>query len=163
MISDENNERRIHMHIAVSSDHAGFSLRQRIVEHLIQQGHKITELGAENSEIPFSYVGAGANAAEVVSRGEADRGIVVCGTGIGISIVANKTRGIRCALCTDEYMARMSRQHNDANVLALGARVVGQGLALSIVDAFLSEGFETGGRHQARVNEICGREDEYFQ
>jgi len=151
------------MHIAVSSDHAGFALRQKIVEHVVQLGHQVSEYGAESAENAYSYVGAGANAAEAVSRGAADCGIVVCGTGIGISIVANKTRGIRCALCTDEYMAKMSRQHNDANVLALGARVVGQGLALSIVDAFLAEGFESGGRHQARVDEICGREDEYFQ
>lgn len=151
------------MNIAVSSDHAGFELRKKIVDHLVKNGHVVTEYGAESSELPESYVSAGGNAADEVAKGLSERGIVVCGTGIGISIVCNKTRGIRCALCTDEYMARMSRQHNDANVLALGARVVGSGLALSIVDAFLEEGFESGGRHQARVTEIKQREDKYFQ
>lgn len=151
------------MQIAVSSDHAGFDLRKRIVDHLITMGHTVAEFGAVSSDMPESYVAAGSLAADAVAQGKAERGIVVCGTGIGISIVCNKTRGIRCALCTDEYMARMSRQHNDANVLALGARVVGSGLALSIVDSFLDEGFESGGRHQIRVNEICGKEEEYFR
>ena len=151
------------MNIAISSDHAGFTLRKKIVDHLIEKGHTVKEYGAESSELAESYVAAGGNAADAVAAGLSERGIVVCGTGIGISIVCNKTKGIRCALCTDEYMARMSRQHNDANVLALGARVVGFGLALSIVNAFLDEGFESGGRHQVRVTEINQREDEYFR
>ncbi len=149
--------------ISVSSDHAGYELRRKIADHLIELGYTVNEHGAVSATEAQSYVSAGKEAALDVSEGRADRGIVVCGTGIGISIVCNKVHGIRCALCTDEYMARMSRQHNDANVLALGARVVGYGLALSIVDSFLAEPFESGGRHQVRVNEIAEQENEYFR
>ena len=151
------------MVIAISSDHAGYELRKKIMEHLSAQGHTFLEYGAVSSDVAASYVSAGQGAAQDVVSGKAAKGIVICGTGLGISIVCNKHRGIRCALCTDEYMARMSRQHNDANMLALGARVVGSGLALSIVDSFLAEPFESGGRHQARVNEILSQEDLYFK
>ena len=151
------------MVIAISSDHAGFELRRKIMEHLSVQGHTFLEHGAVSSDVAESYVAAGQGAAQDVAAGRADKGIVICGTGIGISITCNKHRGIRCALCTDEFMARMARQHNDANMLALGARVIGFGLALSIVDSFLAEPFESGGRHQARVNEISSQEDLYFK
>jgi ribose 5-phosphate isomerase B len=149
--------------IAISSDHAGYELRRKIIEHLSAKGHTIHEYGAAGSEAAASYVSAGQRAAQDVVSGIAEKGIVICGTGLGISIVCNKHHGIRCALCTDEYMARMSRQHNDANMLALGARVVGFGLALSIVDSFLAEPFESGGRHQERVNEISAQEELYFK
>ena len=151
------------MVIAISSDHAGFELRKKIMEHLAAKGHTFLEYGAVSSDTAASYVSAGQGASEDVASGAADKGIVICGTGIGISMVCNKHRGIRCALCTDEFMARMSRQHNDANILALGARVVGSGLALSIVDSFLAEPFEAGGRHQIRVNEIISQEEVYFK
>ena len=151
------------MVIAISSDHAGFELRKKIIEHLSAKGHTFLEYGAISSDIAASYVAAGQGASHDVVSGKADKGIVICGTGIGISMVCNKHRGIRCALCTDEFMARMARQHNDANILALGARVVGSGLALSIVDSFLAEPFESGGRHQVRVDEILSQEKLYFK
>lgn len=151
------------MVIAISSDHAGFELRKNIMDHLAAYGHTFLEYGAVSSDLAASYVSAGQGAADDVASGAAEKGIVICGTGIGISMVCNKHRGIRCALCTDEFMARMSRQHNDANILALGARVVGSGLALSIVDSFLAEPFEAGGRHQIRVNEILSQEEQYFR
>lgn len=151
------------MVISISSDHAGFDLRKKIMVHLSSKGHTFLEYGAVSSDAAASYVTAGQGVAGDVVTGKAEKGIVICGTGIGISIVCNKHKGIRCALCTDEFMARMSRQHNDANVLALGARVVGSGLALSIVDSFLAEPFEAGGRHQVRVNDITAQEDLYFK
>ncbi len=151
------------MIIAISSDHAGYDLRKKLMEHLSLEGHSLIEYGAVSSDLAASYVTAGQGVAHDVAAGLADRGVVICGTGIGISIVCNKHKGIRCALCSNEYMARMSRQHNDANVLALGARVVGSGLAVSIVDAFLQETFESGGRHQVRVNEITAQEAAYFK
>lgn len=142
------------MVISLASDHAGYEMREKIAAHLIGRGYSCVIHGAENAETPVSYVTAGKASAEDIATGIADKGIVICGTGIGISIVCNKRRKIRCALCTNEYMASMARQHNDANILALGARVIGFGLALSIVDAFLEGSFEIGGRHQVRVNEI---------
>ena len=151
------------MILSIGSDHAGFELRKQVIEHLTEAGHTIIEHGAVDSATAYSYVLAGQAVARDISEKRAERGIVICGTGIGISIVCNKYRGIRCALCTDEFMARMSRQHNNANILAMGARVIGRGLALSIVDAYLAEAFEAGGRHQARVNEITSQEDTYFK
>jgi len=150
------------MVVAISSDHAGYDLRQQVVIHLKEKGFTVIEAGAESAEKPESYVAAGKKAASYVLSKEADRGIVICGTGLGISMVANKHKGIRCALCTDEFMARMSREHNDANMLGLGARVVGRGTALSIVDAYFATEFEAGGRHQVRVEEIKSHEDSVF-
>ncbi len=151
------------MVIAIASDHAGYGLRQIVIEYLQKQGHSILEFGALSKDEPFSYVKAGRSVAEAVSLKKADRGIVICGTGLGISMVCNKHRGIRCAVCTDEFMARMSREHNDANVLSLGARVIGSGLALTIVEAFLHTDFEANGRHQVRVEEIGEVESLYFK
>ncbi|MBR2751105.1 MAG: ribose 5-phosphate isomerase B [Clostridiales bacterium] len=150
------------MVISIASDHAGFALRKIVVEHLTKQGHTILEGGATASDVPYSYVLAGQKVAKDVIDEKAERGIVICGTGIGISMVANKFPGIRCALCTNEYMARMSRQHNDANVLSMGARVVGSSLALGIVDAYMNEPFD-GGRHQVRVNDMKEQEKELFK
>src|SRR5574344_1853482 len=149
------------MIISIASDHAGYALRKIIVEHLSKQGHTIIEGGATAGDVPYSYVLAGQKVAKDVMGNKAERGITICGTGIGISMVANKYPGIRCALCTNEYMARMSRQHNDANILAMGARVIGSSLALSITDNFMNENFD-GGRHQARVNDMKEQEKEWF-
>lgn len=150
------------MIISIASDHAGYPLRRSVCDYLTKQGHTIVEGGATSAEVPYSYVLAGQKVSKDILEGNAERGIVICGTGIGISMVANKFPGIRCALCTNEYMARMSRQHNDANVLSMGARVVGSSLALGIVDAFVSEGFD-GGRHQTRVNDIKEQEKDLFK
>jgi ribose 5-phosphate isomerase B len=148
--------------IALGSDHAGYPLKRLIMEHLGTRGIEHADLGAANGVDIASYIPFAKSVAQAVLDKRADFGILVCGTGIGISITANKFRGIRAALCTNEYMARMARQHNDANILALGGRVVGSALALAIVDAFLAESFESGGRHQTRVNEIQATEEENF-
>ena len=151
------------MKIALGSDHAGYQLKRHIMDHLKKNGHKCEDYGALNGVDAASYVPYGQAVSQAVLSGACDFGIVICGTGLGISITANKYKGIRAALCTNEYMARMARQHNDANVLALGARVVGSSLAFSIVDAFLSEPFESGGRHQVRVDEIKETEQANFK
>ena len=150
------------MIISISSDHAGYELRRKIFDHLNAAGHTLLDHGAASSETAYSYVIAAKEVSRDVASGQANVGIVICGTGIGISIVCNKHKRIRCALCTNEFMATMAREHNDANVLALGARVIGFGLALSIVDRFLLASFESGGRHQERVSEIYMQEDSTF-
>lgn len=145
------------MKIVLACDHGGFLLKEAIKEHLTTNAYNIVDIGVYNTD-SVDYPEYGKKAAEMVAKGEADRGIIICGTGIGISIAANKVKGIRCALCTNEFMAKMSRLHNDANMLALGERVLGKGVALSIVDAWLSSEFE-GGRHENRVNKIMDIEN----
>lgn len=146
------------MKLVFASDHAGYELKRHLFDYLEHQGHDCFDVGAESGTMAASYVPVAVKAAETVRDGLADLAIIVCGTGIGISIAANKVHGARAALCTNEYMARMAREHNDANVLALGARVLGSRLAESICDAFISGGFESGGRHQIRVTEISALE-----
>ena len=148
------------MKIVMGSDHAGYQLKRLIMDHLRKQGLECEDFGTQNGVDAASYVPYGAAVARAVQAGEADFGIVLCGTGLGVSMTVNKFKGIRAALCTNEYMARMARQHNNANVLALGGRVIGSALAFAIVDAFLAESFETGGRHQERVSEIAAVENE---
>ncbi len=140
------------MKIAIGSDHAGFDYKQRIIEHLRALGHDVHDFGTDSAE-PADYPRFCRPAAEAVARGEADRCIVLGGSGNGEAIVANRVRGVRCALCWNLETARLSRQHNDANGLSLGARQVPVGLALEIVDAWLTTEFE-GGRHARRVAEI---------
>lgn len=150
------------MKFVVSSDHAGYDLKMKVVDHLKSKGHDVIVEGAVSGTEPFSYVEAGQALVKDINDGKAERGIAICGTGIGISIVVNKFKGIRCGLCSNEYMARMLRQHNNGQVLAMGARVVGQALALGMVDAFIDEPF-AGERHAQRVNDICAQEDELFK
>lgn len=140
------------MKIGLGSDHGGFELKKEIKDHLLAKGIEVVDYGT-NSLDSVDYPDYGKKVAEAVINQEVDRGIIICGTGIGISIAANKVKGIRCALCGDTYSARMSREHNDANMLALGARVLGLGLALEIVDTWLSSEFQAG-RHEIRVNKI---------
>ena len=135
--------------IAIGSDHGGFHLKQEIMKHLDELGLAYHDYGAYTTE-SCDYPAYGEAVARAVAGGECERGILVCGTGIGIGIAANKVHGIRCATCSDCYCAEMSRRHNDANILALGERVTGVGLALKIVDTFLNAEFE-GGRHARRV------------
>jgi ribose 5-phosphate isomerase B len=137
--------------LVVASDHAGFELKERIKAHLAQQGRGVDDLGAYSAE-PANWAEYGARGAASVSA-DPDHtvGILICGSGIGMSIVANKFPGVRAALCHDENTARLARGHNNANVLALGARVLDAGAALRIVDVFLETPFE-GGRHQARLD-----------
>jgi len=137
------------MKIAVASDHGGYKLKERIKEYLKSRGIEVLDLGTDSEE-SVDYPPFGKACGQAVASGEADRGIVCCGTGIGISIAANKVKGIRCALCTDVEMARLAKQHNNANVLALGGRTTDEEKALKIIAAWLDAKHE-GGRHQRRV------------
>lgn len=138
--------------IGIGSDHGGFEMKEEIKKYLAGEGIDFVDFGTNSSD-SVDYPDYGKSVADAVVGKEVDRGIVICGTGIGISIAANKVKGIRCALCSDSYSARMSREHNNANMLALGARVLGLGLALDIVGTWLKTEFE-GGRHEIRVNKI---------
>ena len=141
--------------LAIASDHGGFALKQAVMAHLDKRGIAYRDFGTY-TDASCDYSDFGRAAALAVASGECDRGIVICGTGIGISITANKIRGIRCALCTDCFCAEATRQHNDANMLALGGRVVGEGLALKIVDTFLDTPFSNEERHKRRSAKIEG-------
>jgi len=138
--------------IVLSSDHAAIQLRQAIAAHIAAQGLVVVDIGPIAAESTH-YPEHGAAAARLVASGDCRFGIVLCGSGQGIMMAANKINGIRCGVCADTFSARMIRQHNDANMLSIGARVVGEGLALDIVDAFLGAHFE-GGRHATRVKMI---------
>jgi ribose 5-phosphate isomerase B len=137
------------MKIVMGSDHVGYELKLLLKEHIETLGHTVTDLGAHSAE-SADYPVFGKLAAGKITSGEADMAVLVCGTGFGISLAANKVKGIRCVNCSEPYTALLSRKHNNANALALGARVVGLELAKMIVDAFLSGSFE-GGRHADRV------------
>ena len=137
------------MNISIGCDHGGFALKENIRAYLEEQGHTVTDVGCKSLE-SCDYPDFGAAAARLVA---CERGIVICTTGIGISISANKVKGIRCALCGDAFSAEMTRRHNDANMLALGAGITGPNLAQKIVEVFLSTGFE-GGRHARRVDKL---------
>ena len=141
---------------AIGSDHGGYALKQEIMKHLSERGIAYRDYGTYSEE-SCDYPDYGEAVGRAVASGECERGIVVCGTGIGISIAANKVRGVRCALCGVCFSAQMAREHNDANVLALGARVLGAGLALKIVDTFLDSAF-AGGRHERRVAKLMAIE-----
>ncbi|MBQ4090647.1 MAG: ribose 5-phosphate isomerase B [Clostridia bacterium] len=143
--------------IALANDHSGIALKEEIKKLLDKRGLEYKDFGT-NTEASVDYPIYGESVAKAVVSGECDRGIIICGTGIGISIAANKVRGARAALCTDCFMAEMTRRHNDANILALGARVLGHGLALKIVETFLDTEFE-GGRHARRVDIISAIEE----
>ena len=138
------------MKVAIGCDHAGYPLKMAVEDKLLKDGYEIIDLGTDSTE-PVDYPGYGKAVGEAVARGLAERGIVICGSGIGISIAANKVKGVRCALCTSVEMAEISRRHNDANVLAMGARMIEQDLAFKIVDRWFETGFE-GGKHLRRIN-----------
>lgn len=142
---------------AIGSDHGGYELKQAVMAHLKERGVEFRDYGTFSTD-SCDYPDYGEAVARAVASGECERGIVVCGTGIGISIAANKVHGIRCALCGDCYSAEKSREHNDANMLALGGRILGEGLALKIVDAFLDTEF-AGGRHARRLAKIAAIEE----
>jgi ribose 5-phosphate isomerase B len=146
------------MTIALGSDHGGFELKEIIIEHLKKKGYDIRDFGVY-STCSSDYPDEAVPASEAVLAGEADLGILICGTGIGISISANKLHGIRCALCGDVFSAKMARMHNNANMLALGGRVTGPGHALEIVDAFLCTPFSDEERHARRVEKIMQLEN----
>ena len=137
------------MKIAVAADHGGYKLKEKVKEHLLERGIEVEDLGT-HSEESVDYPIYGKLCGEAVASGQADLGVVVCGTGIGISIAANKVHGIRCGLCTSVEMAHLTKQHNNANILDLGGRTTGEELAMEIVDEWLDTQYE-GGRHQRRV------------
>lgn len=149
------------MIIAIGSDHGGYELKDALKDYIESKGGQVIDVGTYGPE-SVDYPIYGQAVAEKVSNKEADLGILICGTGLGMSYVANKVKGIRCACVSDVFSAEMARLHNDANVLALGARVVGLGLAMKIVEAFLGTNFE-GGRHQKRIDLITAVENKYFK
>jgi ribose 5-phosphate isomerase B len=146
------------MKIALAADHAGYELKERIKSLLTERGHEYVDFGT-HSTAPVDYPDLALEVAKRVASGECDRGITVCGTGIGCCITANKVPGIRAAVCSDTFSARFSRDHNDVNILCLGARVLGSGLAQDIVETWLRQPFSEEERHRRRVNRIREIED----
>jgi ribose 5-phosphate isomerase B len=146
------------MRIALGSDHAGYVLKSAVAKHLVDKGHDVIDLGTDSEE-SVDYPGFCAAVGRAVVSGEADLGIVMGGSGQGEQIAANKVHGVRAALCLDEFTARLAREHNDANVLSMGGRIVAEHFAMNIVDVFLDTAFE-GGRHVARLDQIGQIEEE---
>ena len=146
------------MKISIGCDHGALTLKNKVVAHLEKQGHQVLDFGTHTTA-SCDYPEFAAAAARAVANGECEKGIVLCTTGIGVSITANKVKGVRCALLSDVMSARMTREHNDTNMMAIGAGVVGQMLALEIVDTWLNTEF-TGGRHQRRVDKMMALENE---
>ena len=142
--------------IAIACDHGAYALKEKVKAHLANKGYEVKDFGTHSLD-SCDYPDYAAPAAKAVASGECEKGIVLCTTGIGVSIVANKVKGVRCALCGDPFSAEMTRRHNDTNVLAMGAGIVGENLALQIVDIWLTTEFE-GGRHQRRVDKITALE-----
>lgn len=150
------------MRVALGSDHGGYGLKQEVMKYLEERGIGYRDFGCMSAE-SCDYPEYGSAAAKAVAAGEFERGIVICTTGIGISITANKVKGIRCALCSDSVSARLTREHNDANMLALGAGIVGPNLALGIVDTFLNTPFSGEEKHCRRVAAIDTLEKEMMR
>lgn len=157
MRSSSSKDSKSDMKIALGSDHAGFELKEDLRSFLGERQVEILDLGTF-SEAPVDYPDVAIKVAEKVSRGEVERGLLICGTGIGMSMVANRFAGVRAALCHDVYTARMSREHNNANILALGGRVIGKGLAREILKVWLETQFQ-GGRHERRLDKITALEE----
>lgn len=149
----------ITMKVAIAADHGGFTLKESVKKKLESMGLEFHDFGTYSEE-SVDYPDYGLKVAEAVARGEYDRGILICGTGLGMSIVANKVPGIRCALLHDTFSAKATREHNDTNVMAMGARVIGPGLADDIVELWLSTDY-SGGRHQKRLDKIADIETRY--
>ena len=147
------------MKIAIACDHGALDLKNAAIKHLTEKGHTVVNFGTDTLD-SCDYPDIVAPAAKAVAAGECDRGIVLCTTGIGVSIAANKVKGIRCALLSDLMSARMTREHNDTNMMAIGAAVTGQALALEIMDTWLGTEFSHGTRHQRRIDKITALENE---
>ena len=147
------------MKIAVGCDHGALDLKNKLVEHLEKKGFQVQDLGTYTAD-SCDYPDFAAPAAQAVAKGDCDKGIVLCTTGIGVSIAANKVKGIRCALLSDVMSARLTREHNDTNMMAIGAGVVGQMLALEIVDTWLGTEFSHNERHQRRIDKVMALENE---
>lgn len=150
------------MKIAIACDHAALKLKNDVIEKLGKEGYEVEDFGIYEQK-SVDYPDYALPVAEAVASGKADKGILICGTGIGMSIAANKVKGIRCALCSDTFSAHATREHNDANILAFGERVVGEGLAMDIIDTFLKTPFSGDDRHVKRIAKISAIEDKYFK
>lgn len=148
------------MKIAVACDHGGLNLKKAMIAYVEKQGHTVVDFGTNTAD-SCDYPDFAAAAAEAVASGECERGILVCSSGIGVSIVANKVPGIRCAHCHDTYCAKYTRLHNDANMIAFGEKVLGEGMMQEIVSLFLNTEFEGGERHERRVAKIKALEEKY--
>lgn len=148
------------MKVSIGCDHGGYDLKEKVKAHLIEKGIEVVDFGT-NDLSSCDYPDFGIEAAKAVANNEVDKGIVICTTGIGISIAANKVKGIRCALCSDLTSARLTREHNDANVLALGAAIIGHLVALDIVDVFLSTDFSGLMKHSRRIEKIKAQEENF--
>ncbi len=148
------------MKIGFGCDHAAVSLKNTLMEHLKSQGYECVDYGSYDPNVKTNYPEKGLEVAEAIMRGDVDKGVLICGTGVGISLAANKVPGIRAAVCSEPYTAEYTVRHNNANIIAMGARVVGDELAKKIVDAFFSAEFE-GGRHAMRVDMITDIEKKY--
>ena len=148
------------MKVSLGCDHGGYDLKEKVKAHLIEKGIEVVDFGT-NDLSSCDYPDFGIEAAKAVANNEVDKGIVICTTGIGISIAANKVKGIRCALCSDLTSARLTREHNDANVLALGAAIIGHLVALDIVDVFLSTDFSGLTKHSRRIEKIKAQEENF--
>ena len=146
------------MKISIGSDHGAFAMKEHLKQYLTEQGHQVVDCGTYSTD-SCDYADFAKAAAQLVASGDCDRGIVMCTTGIGIPIAANKVHGIRCALCSEPYSAEMTRRHNDANMLAMGGALIGPNMADRIVDVFLNTEFE-GGRHARRVGKIMAIDNE---
>lgn len=148
------------MKIGFGCDHTAIELKQTLMEHLREKGYECVDYGAHDPAVSVDYPEYGLKVAEAIMRGEVEKGVLICGTGIGISLAANKVPGIRAAVCSEPYSAKLTAEHNDANIIAMGARVVGPELAKMIVDEFFGAKF-MGGRHQTRVDMITDIEKKY--
>lgn len=146
------------MKVGIANDHAAPEMKKELMAYLQEKGYEVVNYGTD-TDASVDYPDYGLKLAKAVAAGEVDRGIAICGTGVGMSIVCNKVKGVRCVHCSETFSAEYGRRHNDANVVAFGARVIGMGVAKQIVDAFLTTEFE-GGRHQRRVDKIKAIEEE---
>lgn len=143
------------MKIGVGCDHGGYPLKGEVLKYLNEHGYETVDYGTDNATMSVDYPEYALKVALGIRKGEIERGVLLCGTGIGMSVAANKVPGIRCAVASDQYSARMAREHNDANIIAIGARVVGSGVAEDILDTFLRTDFSYGERHKHRLDLIA--------
>lgn len=146
------------MKIAVACDHGGYRLKNVLMKEMVKHGYEVVDFGTYNEE-SCDYPDFASKAAQAVSEGKCEKGVVVCGTGIGVSMTCNKVKGIRCALVHDVFSAKATRAHNDSNMLAMGQRVIGEGLAVEVLNAWLNTEYE-GGRHEARIQKMMALEEE---
>ncbi|HSI87041.1 MAG: ribose 5-phosphate isomerase B [Candidatus Methylacidiphilales bacterium] len=148
------------MRVAISSDHAGFDLKQALITHMGNTGHDVLDLGT-NSTVPVDYPDCAESLCDAIRDGQAERGVLLCGSGVGASVAANKAPGIRAAICHDTYSAHQGVEHDDMNVLVIGARIIGPALARDLVDAYLSAEYTAEERHERRLSKVCALEKKY--